>query len=170
MYSVHRDVLDWSKVTSHGGFWSPFLDKVLGLAVFSAIHGSCFSVQLRFLSGPPFASLGVGIFPSTCAWLVFRTLQPRMAHDMHSLSAFSCFVFRSSFLSFRSSLARDRRSFCWFSFCVHGALAPIAACGRFASRQFLRVEIPFASLWTRDLSLSMSGVNIMPSTRLHLFS
>lgn len=24
-------------------------------------------------------------------------------------------------------------------------------------------------LWTRDLSLSMSGVNIMPSTRLHLF-
>jgi hypothetical protein len=58
------------------------------LVVFSVIHGSCFSVQLRSLSGSPFASFGVGIFPSTCAWLVFRTLQPRMAHDMHSLSAF----------------------------------------------------------------------------------
>lgn len=116
---------------------SPFLDRVLGLAVFSVIHGSCFSVQLRSLSGSPFASFGVGIFPSTCAWLVFRTLQPRMAHDMHSLSAFH-FV-----RLLRGTVALF---FCWFyrgMYLVHW-LRPQVVVG-FASHQFLHVEILFAS-------------------------
>ena len=84
----------------------------------------------------------------------------------------SCFVFHS-FHSFHSvCLLRETVALSAgfrFVYTVHWLQSQLVV-GLPRARSFVLKFSSSPGLWTRDLSLSMSGVNIMPSTRLHPFS